>query len=491
MKLIKITLFTATLILGSVYAFASNFADTYGFSAQGVALGNAMTARVSDWSSVYYNMAGLGRTVNGATSSTKIKADKPETSKEKKQDKKKIYKATVPGDGAVNPGDSDSEKAYLNELSITYFRTIPMLNIDISRSDSEGNPLSTNAADDIKSSGVIILGLAVDLNLIYKMPKFISSARIGLGMGLNDDMSAAKLNDVDLRTHNFLRYGREAQKAVIIGGLGFGFLNDLFGVGVGANVSFSGEGSVLLADVNMESVPQVPNAQSKMDLSASPAIVAGIYGSPGVFFPVVKGLEIGASYRQESYMEIYPFDTAALAMDNAVSMQMIVAIMDYYSPHIITCGAAYTRWGVTMSADVEYHMWSKYKVNASNNVKYNNLPDMEDIIVYRLGAEWQMMSWVSLMGGAYFQPSFIPDAASKGDVNFLDNDKYVGSLGAKFALPRMFGFGGPVEITVAYQIQYLAERTVTKDAAFKTTYNPDYKYNGINHSFLLGLMLKL
>ncbi|HOR94798.1 MAG TPA: hypothetical protein PLZ38_12565, partial [Spirochaetota bacterium] len=51
--------FVIIIMPALVYA---NFADTYGFGAQGVARGNAMTAVVNDWSSVYYNIAGLGRT---------------------------------------------------------------------------------------------------------------------------------------------------------------------------------------------------------------------------------------------------------------------------------------------------------------------------------------------------------------------------------------------------------------------------------------------
>ena len=48
----------------SANLFAGTFADTFGFSAEGMARGNAMTASVNDWSSVYYNVAGLGKTQN-------------------------------------------------------------------------------------------------------------------------------------------------------------------------------------------------------------------------------------------------------------------------------------------------------------------------------------------------------------------------------------------------------------------------------------------
>ena len=481
--MIKITTIAATMLLGTVCAFASNFADTYGFSPQGIALGNAMTARVNDWSSVYYNMAGLGRTAH--LKSVAQTADDSLSLKKK--------------DGSAEPSE---QHAYVNDLAVCYFRTVPMLKIDIPKrfeTDNSGNPVRDKSGniiyyptigDEIDSYGFTIMGLAVDLNYIYKMPSFISSARIGMGMGANDDLSAAKLNDIDVRTHNFLRYGREAQKAVIMAGAGFGFLNDLVGFGGGLNISFSGEGSVLLEGVNMDSKEQIPNGQSKMDLSISPSILAGMYVSPGQLFPVLKGLDFGASYRQESYMEIYPFKTSAMAMDNAVVMEMVVAIMDYYSPHILTCGVAYSIFGATVSFDAEYHMWSKYKLNASNNALYSNLPKFKDIFVFRVGGEYQLLSWVSLMGGFYYQPSFIPESAEKGVFNFLDNDKSVTSLGAKFGLPRMFGFGGPVEITVAYQFQYLMQNTVQKEQP-TSTMNPSYRYSGTNHSGLVGLVLKL
>ena len=42
--------------------FASSIGTTCGFSPRGMAMGNAMVAHVDDWSSIYYNAAGLGKT---------------------------------------------------------------------------------------------------------------------------------------------------------------------------------------------------------------------------------------------------------------------------------------------------------------------------------------------------------------------------------------------------------------------------------------------
>jgi len=47
--------------------YASNFAESHGFSANGVAKGNAVVSTVNDWSSVWYNPAGLGKTKERTT----------------------------------------------------------------------------------------------------------------------------------------------------------------------------------------------------------------------------------------------------------------------------------------------------------------------------------------------------------------------------------------------------------------------------------------
>jgi len=83
------------------------------------------------------------------------------------------------------------------------------------------------------SYGFITLGGVLDLNTIVKMPEFISSARLGVGMGLNSDFSLANINDIDPRTHDFLRHGNEIRTATILIGLGLGLVNDVIGGGIG------------------------------------------------------------------------------------------------------------------------------------------------------------------------------------------------------------------------------------------------------------------
>jgi len=395
----------------------------------------------------------------------------------------------------------------VNQLAVSLFYTQPKFNLDIKRYDKDGKLLSTKAAEELQF-GMTVIGLAIDMNKIYTLPRFISSARFGLGLSSLADGYASRMNDIDLKTHNFLRYGREAQKAVIIAGVGFGFLNDAFGVGAGANMNFKGEGKVLISNVQVGPSEQTPEGQSKTDLKAAPAIVAGMYVSPGKLVPVLEGLDIGAAYRQESYMELYPFQTSTTMLVGGMEMSMNMAIFENYTPHIITGGIAYTRWGLTVALAVEYQMWSRYVFSKAIEIVYGalsdpanagtygitypedyTLPKFRDIIIPRLGVSYDVFRWLTVMGGYYYQPSFIPEDQMKGKLNLLDNDIHVGSLGVRFGVPRMGGMGGPLDVILCGQFQYLVEREVVKD--HPDSYNPNYTYGGMGYSGMIEVRMRL
>lgn len=476
-----------TTLFFSNSLFASDFADTYGFSANGMAMGNAMSATVNDWSSVFYNIAGLGKTEHLRVMEDDTEYDKAMVMK--KTDAKNRIESGAISDGAFCP----------TEIAVTFMYTYPMFDISINRTDSTtGQTLLTNGDKDL-DFGVVVMGLATDLNKIYRMPSIISSARFGLGAGIMSDLSAAKVNDVDQRTHVFMRYGREAERAVINAGLGMGFLNDAFGFGAGASISFRGNGTTMMDKMQVGSGEQMPQAQSKMDLKAMPTSVAGIYVSPGKLLPLLADLDFGASFRQECYMEIYPFDASAIIQTGNIEMAMAMAIYDYYTPNIFTAGVSYKRWFVTVDIDADFQMWSRFTVSSTNKEIYAKLveaygdayrlPKLKDIIVPRIGFKYDRISWVTLMAGYYYQPSFLPDDADSGYINYLDNDKHVGSVGARFLIPKMGGMGAPVSVTVALQGQYLVKQSVTKTGPTKE--DPNYSYGGWNPTASVEVSMRL
>src|SRR4030042_91840 len=199
-------LFISLFILNmSANLFANSFAETFGFSAEGISRGNAMAAVVDDWSSLWYNVAGLGKTQN-----------------------------------IVGNKDAEKKDVYANQIATGYLLTVPKLRLDIPQryygTYPNYYPVPTKAADK-KPYGYITFGGALDLLNLLFLPDFISSARLGFSMSVNQDFSMAKLSSLDPRDHDFIRYGKRIHNALILTGLGFGFLDDAFGGGVGINLN--------------------------------------------------------------------------------------------------------------------------------------------------------------------------------------------------------------------------------------------------------------
>jgi len=335
---------------------------------------------------------------------------------------------------------------------------------------------------------------------------------------MNADLSLVKVNDLDPRTHNFMRYGREIQNSAIMIGGGMGFMNDAFGGGIGVNVAFAGKGKMYM-EAQLSADPQVPLGQSTMDLTIAPGAIAGIYFSPGKLAPVIDGLDIGASYRQETQMKIDPFNAAAGILGGVINMNLMTAIQDYYSPHSVTGGIAYTRWGLTISADVNWDMWSKSTIGKVMKNHYIGVPKFVDTLSYRGGIKYDIAPWpiLSIMLGYSYVPSYIDKSAGTklgirvgpvdtkiqtGMYNFMDNDKHIASIGFKFTVPKAWRLGGQFVAVLSYQFQYLAPRSVAKNGLSWTdgvqddlleTYmlNPSYSYGGMNHSMFVEVGMRL
>lgn len=247
----------------------------------------------------------------------------------------------------------------------------------------------------------------MDLNTIYTMPEVISSARLGVSMGINDDLSAVKINDIDPRTHNYIRYGNEAQRALILAGAGAGFFDDLFGVGLGLNISFGGSGTIALSDLLITEDQQVPVNNAMMEISLEPTMVAGLYFSPGKKINALQGLEIGASYRQKSMLKIDPLDTLATLDTGNVLLNMRLALLDYFQPDIFTFGVSYdVAERLLVSLELEQQQWSEYEVSLNHEENFGDvLPELDDILIPKLGMEYRLTQRLAVQGGTATNPA--------------------------------------------------------------------------------------
>ena len=444
------------LLLSSNNLYAS-YADTYGFSASGIARGNAVTATVNDWSSVYYNMAGLGKTIKNSESNNRLNG----------------------------------------QLGISYLYAKPSFDIDINREIKGDKNLDV---------GRITFGLAADLKNYIDMPESVSSARFGIGIGISSDLMLVKLTDIDHRTHNFFRYGREIEMPAIFAGVGFGFKDDKFGVGIGTVICLRGEGPKIQAEhIQLAPEPDKPMYNLPADVYGEPRPVIGLYYSPS------NSLDFGFSFRGEQYLELDPLKIKAGIDVANVDLDLSLALFDYYTPNSYTFGVAYTpkkHSDFTFSFDIEFQQWSENKISPAKEdywiAKGYDFIEFDDILIPKIGLSYKISNRTTFMAGYYMQPSCIDDDEYSGLFNYLDNDMHAFSWGLKRTFPPKWKLVKPFEINVAMQYQYLKDRAVRKkrvDNSVSTAegdsdyywdnINPDYEFGGDNFLVAVELVIKL
>ena len=463
-----ISLFFLASLSDALYA---NIADTYGCGGRGVGMGNAMVSLVDDWSSPYYNIAGLGRKPK--------KADLSDA----KSKVSLVYKTlTGAKKKTVSEKDESKDKRVINnnELAIGYLYTMPLLNV------------SYPGATELKNmnSGALFLGLTMDLNTFIRMP-YDLGLRFGVTAILEDDFGLGKVTDDDTQVHYFLRYGRRIQRFLLNMGLGFEVWKEHLYLGIGSTIGVGGQGVVKIEEVNLTEEQQSPPTRSKLNLKPRQAPVAGISFKWEDLGPGT--LNAGFAYRGELMLKIDPFDTQATTTLGNVNMKMYIAIQDYYTPHEFVGGVAYTYndfWifkACTWALDIEYQMWSKYDLSATQkSLATYEKPNFKDIIIYKFGMEETVRSWLKVRQGYIYEPAFTPDQTGRS--NYLDNNKHILSLGLGFIIPDVLIQKVPLEVDVAYQYQYLLPRKSEKTNP--TVYNPSYSYDGQVHTFMGSLRIR-
>lgn len=462
------------LIFGLSSAYA-NIADTYGLGARGSAMGSAMSALVDDWSSAYYNMAGLGRRPQKES----LAEVKSASTQLLYRTLNKLQQKKVLGEQSEAPENAEQgDKVNNNELALGYLYSVPMMNV------SYGGATETDGL----SAGALMLGLVIDMNTFVRMPYGLNM-RLGVCAILEDDFGLGKVTDDDVQTHYFLRYGRRIQRFLLNMGVGFEVWKDHLFLGVGSTTGVGGQGVVLIENVQLTEEPQTPPARTKMNLRPRQAPLAGISFKwdnlgPGNF-------NAGITYRGELILKIDPFDTEATTDLGNINMQMSLSIQDYFTPNEYVLGLAYTYpnlWifkSVTMAFDLEYQQWSRYSLSRAHKVQSTyEEPKFNDIFVYRLGFEEVVLPWLKVREGYVFRPAFTPDQTGRS--NYLDNDTHILSLGLGFIIPDILILKVPVEIDLAYQFQYLAPRESVKIDQ-SNPYNPNYTYDGMVHTVFFSI----
>lgn len=315
--------------------------------------------------------------------------------------------------------------------------------------------------------------------------------RVALGLGLYlPSNNLLRTQAVDPKTPSWYLYHSSPNRIVVNTGLSVR-LHEYFtvGAGVAALANFGG-GVDFKVDLFSK---EFEKRAIQNDLENVVAPIAGFLVN---LSPI--NLRIAGSYRGEMQLE-YALPTT-IDMGEIGSIDLNIAGVAHYTPHIFSLGAQYTMLDddLTLSAEIRYAMWSRAP-NPALTVKMDLSgdaidalglsdaldlatddvsPGFADTVAAHFGAEYEIGDRFAVRGGYFFRPTPVP--RQTGDTNLLDGDTHGLSVGVGFNFDDPLEvFARPIHIHLAAQWLIIPERIAEKPASYVL---PSYTYSGhINH----------
>ncbi|MBJ7276243.1 outer membrane protein transport protein [Marinobacter salarius] len=148
-------------------------------------------------------------------------------------------------------------------------------------------------------------------------------------------------------------------------------------------------------------------------------------------------------------------------------LSLAVATIDSFQPETIAIGTQYKgdRWRV--GGSIEQQNWSELEdefagdtIKDQEDVSAVNRIGFDDILVPRIGAEYQLNRTFALRGGLAYEESPLKTTRNP-ELNYLDTDKIVAGLGISATYRRTRLLAYPVRLDIGYQYQQLQDRDFT------------------------------
>ncbi|MHB8419055.1 MAG: OmpP1/FadL family transporter [Myxococcales bacterium] len=163
----------------------------------------------------------------------------------------------------------------------------------------------------------------------------------------------------------------------------------------------------------------------------------------------------------------------------------------HFTPDEISLGASWQllHGRLILAVDVDDQLWSEAPppvaiigvgLPPALNLAYdatispqNPATNFSDVWVPRIGVEWQPIDRLSLRGGYFFQPTFVPNQAPSPYANalFLDSDTHVFSAGVGWSFDDPLKIARRLIVEAAFQLAVATPRSYAQDdAAGKLSY---------------------
>ena len=460
----KLSIIYIIFIIITNKIFPGDFGDIYGAHPAANGMGNAVTATVNNSSSVYYNVAGLGRLSEGEKIFAKIEKEKAE-----KEEKTNSTESEI--------SENSENKGLLKRITQDSFKYIPSDRTTKTPSElalqfNLGRPqLSTNAPQNQDISRVRDdyggLGMTINLNSIYD---FKRNFKFGLNLLLPGNGNLLTINDVNPTAHRYLQYGISNDKPTIMGGVGIELWKDRLFAGIGFNALIGGKGAILLKDVPISPDKVTPNQQVILETKPFVNPTYGLAFQYGKF-------QTGISYRREIALSVDDLPARAQTTLLGIQLDFDVAMYDHFSPRKLSFGIAYKPLEkLLLSAQVDKEMWSAFRLSRTKKT-YSEVTYFNDILVSRFGMEYSVNDWLKLRAGITKRPR--PTPTMSGTTNWMDFDRMIGTGGISIILypeKTLPNQKSPIILDLVGEYQKLTDDYVIKYVP--TVRNPNYSMGG-------------
>ncbi len=458
-----------TIFLFGLNLDAGDYGDIYGAHPAANGMGNAVTATVNNTSSVYYNVAGLGRLSEGDKIFAQIEKEKAE--KEAKSISEEDQQPKLESD-VVQTKESLWSRVKKDSFKYTPFNRSIRTPHELALQYNIARPqLSTNAPQNQDLTKVrddyAGLGLSINLNSIYD---FKRNFKFGLNLLLPGNGDLLTINDVNPTAHRYLQYGISNSKPTIMGGIGIELWKDRLYAGVGFNALISGKGAILLKDVPISPDSVTPNQQVILQTKPFVNPTFGLAFEYGKF-------QAGLSFRRETALSVDALPARAQTTLLGIQLDFDVSMYDHFSPRKMSLGFAYKPLEkLLLSVQADKEMWSAFRQSRTKQT-YSEKIYFNDILVVRAGLEYSPKEWLKLRAGLTKRPR--PTPVMSGSNNWMDFDKLIGTAGISIilfpekALPNQ---KSPIILDLVAEYQKLTDELVIKN--IPTARNPNYSMGG-------------
>lgn len=182
----------------------------------------------------------------------------------------------------------------------------------------------------------------------------------------------------------------------------------------------------------------------------------------------LDGWESAVTYRTKS--------SASTSVDSNIivtqtipdpGLSLAVATIDSFQPETFAIGTQYKGDGWRIGGSIEQQNWSELEdefagdtIKDQENVSAANRIRFDDILVPRIGAEYQLSRHFAVRGGLAYEESPLKTTRNP-ELNYLDTDKIVAGLGISATYERTRVLAYPVRLDIGYQYQQLQDRDFT------------------------------